>query len=224
MALSDDHEIESLRAYLAQVNDPSVNPPVADARRAQAQYGTTVPLPAGIERTCVTLGSVPTERLSPDNTAQRAFLLLHSGGYSAGTAADHAALAAHLALTSDATGYVPEYRRAPEDPFPAALDDAMDAYRGLLQGGLPSNKIVVAGDSAGGGMAVAVAQQAGAWGLPKPAGIYVGRPHPDQRLLRRAWTVRPNAQPHFSAGSGWHVPQRCRPPMPDGIPCVWGLR
>jgi acetyl esterase/lipase len=50
--------------------------------------------------------------------------------YSAGTAADHAALAAQLALAADATGYVPEYRRAPEYPFPAAVDDAIDAYRG----------------------------------------------------------------------------------------------
>jgi hypothetical protein len=126
MTLSTDDEIKSLRAYLAQVNDPSVDAPVADARRAQTQYGTAVPLPAGVERTSMILGGVPTERLSPRNTKQHgAFLLLHSGGYSAGTAADHAALAAHLALSADATGYVSEYRRAPEDPLPAAVDDAM---------------------------------------------------------------------------------------------------
>jgi acetyl esterase/lipase len=118
----------------------------------------------------MTLGGVPTQRLSPRSTKQHgAFLLLHSGGYSAGTAADHAALAAHLALSADATGYVPDYRRAPEDPFPAAVDDAMHAYRGLLEAGLPSDKIVVCGDSAGGGLAVAVAQQAPAQGLPRPA-------------------------------------------------------
>ena len=63
----------------------------------------------------MTLGCVHTACLSPiDTKQQRAFLLLRSGGYSSGTAADHVALAAHLALTADATGYVPEYRGYPK--------------------------------------------------------------------------------------------------------------
>jgi hypothetical protein len=68
MTLSADEEIEALRADLTQLNDPSVNPPVSDAARAQAQYGTAVPLPAGIERTnwhqhtgnCLSHGRFPT--------------------------------------------------------------------------------------------------------------------------------------------------------------------
>jgi epsilon-lactone hydrolase len=202
MTFSADDEIEALRAYLAQVNDPSVNPPVADARRAQTQYGTAVPLPAGVERTSLTLGGVPTERLSRRNTKQHgAFLLLHSGGYSAGTAADHAALAAHLALSAGATGYVPEYRRAPEDPFPAAVDDAMHAYRGLLQAGLPSDKIVVCGDSAGAGLAVMVAQQAAAQGLLKPAGVYVISPWADLTQTNASYDARGPHDPMLSRAS-----------------------
>ena len=161
MSSSVDDEIEALRTYLGQITDPSVYLPVSDERRAQAEWGAAMPLPAGIERTSVTLGGVPAERLRPSaSKQQRAFLLFHSGGYVSGTAAYHVALAAHLAVAADATGYVPEYRRAPENPFPAAVQDAIDAYLGLLHTGLPSERIVVCGDSAGGGLAVAVAQQA----------------------------------------------------------------
>ena len=202
MTLSADDDIEVLRAQLAQVNDPSVTPPVAEARSGQAAYGTAVPLPAGIERTSVTLGGVPTERLRPSGTKQqRAFLLLHSGGYSAGTAADHAALAAQLALAADATGYVPEYRRAPEDPFPAAVDDAIDAYRGLLQCGFPSDKIVVAGDSTRGGLAIVVAQQAAARRLPKPAGIYAISPWADLTQTNESYDARGPYDPMLSRTS-----------------------
>ncbi|HXO51338.1 MAG TPA: alpha/beta hydrolase fold domain-containing protein [Mycobacterium sp.] len=202
MTLSADDDIEELRAQLAQVNDPSVTPPVAAARSAQAAYGNAVPLPAGIERTSVTLGGVPTERLHPSGTKQRrAFLLLHSGGYSAGTAADHAALAAQLALAADATGYVPEYRRAPEYPFPAALDDAIDAYRGLLQAGIASDKIVVAGDSTGGGMAIAVAQQAAVRGLPKSAGVYAISPWADLTQTSDSYDARGPYDPMLSRTS-----------------------
>jgi epsilon-lactone hydrolase len=202
MTLSADGEIEALRAQLSQVNDPSVTPPVSEARRAQAAYGTAVPLPAGIERSSVTLGGVPTVRLHPSGTRQQpGFLLLHSGGYSAGTAADHAALAAQLALAADATGYVPEYRRAPEYPFPAAIDDAIDAYRGLLHAGLASDKIVVAGDSTGGGLAVAVAQQAARRGLPKPAGIYAISPWADLTQTNASYDARGPYDPMLSRTS-----------------------
>jgi monoterpene epsilon-lactone hydrolase len=202
MSSSADEEIEALRAYCSQVADPSVNPAVSDARRRQAEYGTAVPLPAGVERAGVTLGGVPTERVSPSDTKQqRAFLLLHAGGYSAGTAADHVALAAHLALRADASGYVPEYRRAPEDPFPAAVDDAMRAYRGLLESGLPSEKIVVAGDSAGGGMAVVVAQQTAALGMPKPAGVYAISPWADLTQTDTSYDVRGPYDPMYSRTS-----------------------
>jgi acetyl esterase/lipase len=199
MSSSIDDEIEGLRAYLGQVTDPSIYLPVADERRAQAVWGNAMPMPAGVERTTVTLGGVATERLRPsDTTGQRAFLLFHSGGYASGTAADHAALAAHLALAADATGYVPEYRRAPEFPFPAAISDAMDAYLGLLHTGLPSEKIVVCGDSAGGGMAAAVAQQCPAQGLRRPAGIYAISPWADLTQTNSSYDARGPHDPMLS--------------------------
>jgi acetyl esterase/lipase len=184
---------------LAQVLDPSAYPSLSDARRVQEEYGTSVPLPARIERTRLTLGGVPTERLSPDDTTgQRALLFFHSGGYTSGTAADHVALTAHLALAADAVGYVPEYRRAPEHRFPAAVEDAMDSYRALLDAGYSAEQIVVAGDSAGGGMAVAVAQQAAARGLRKPAGIYVASPWVDLTVTNASYDLRGPHDPMLS--------------------------
>jgi epsilon-lactone hydrolase len=199
MSSSVDNEIDALRIRLAQVLDPSAYPSLSEARRVQEEYGTSVPLPARIEYTSVELGGVPTERLSPDDTTgQRALLFFHSGGYTSGTAADHVALTAHLALAADAVGYVPEYRRAPEYRFPAAVEDAMDSYRALLEGGFSAEEIVVAGDSAGGGMAVAVAQQAAARGLRKPAGIYVVSPWVDLTVTNASYNLRGPHDPMLS--------------------------
>jgi epsilon-lactone hydrolase len=199
MSSSVDDEIAALRAQLAQVLDPSAYPSLSEARRVQEEYGTSVPLPECIERTSVALGGVPTERLSPDDaTGQRALLFFHSGGYTSGTAADHVALTAHLALAAGAVGYVPEYRRAPEYRFPAAVEDAMDSYRALLEGGFSAEEIVVAGDSAGGGMAVAVAQQAAARGLRKPAGIYVLSPWADLTVTNASYDLRGPHDPMLS--------------------------
>ena len=199
MSSSVDNEIDALRIRLAQVLDPSAYPSLSEARRVQEEYGTSVPLPTGMEYTSVELGGVPTERLSPyDTTGQRALLFFHSGGYTSGTAADHVALTAHLALAADAVGYVPEYRRAPEYRFPAAVEDAMDSYRALLEGGFSAEEIVVAGDSAGGGMAVAVAQQAAARGLRKPAGIYVVSPWVDLTVTNASYDLRGPHDPMLS--------------------------
>jgi epsilon-lactone hydrolase len=206
MSSSVDNEIDALRIRLAQVLDPSAYPSLSDARRVQEEYGTSVPLPGRIERTRLALGGVPTERLSPDDaTGQRALLFFHSGGYTSGTAADHLALTAHLALAADAIGYVPEYRRAPEHRFPAAVEDAMNSYRALLDGGYSAEQIVVAGDSAGGGMAVAVAQQAAARGLRNPAGIYVASPWVDLTVTNASYDLRGPHDPMLSATALAHM-------------------
>jgi acetyl esterase/lipase len=87
---------------------------------------------------------------------QRCILYFHGGAYIAMSAKSYRAITSRLAVGSDAPLFALDYRLAPEHPFPAALDDALAAYRALLAAGTPPRRIVVAGDSAGGGLALAL--------------------------------------------------------------------
>lgn len=102
----------------------------------------------------------------------RTILYLHGGAYVAGSHGTHRGLAATLARLADADLLLPEYRLAPEHRFPAAVDDALATWRWLLEEhGADPTRCVFAGDSAGGGLAVALAVAARDEGLPLPAGI-----------------------------------------------------
>ena len=108
----------------------------------------------------LTLGGRPAERttLGPHDE-RRAVLYLHGGAYVLGSARIYRSLAAHLARSSGAVVYNLDYRLAPEHPFPAALDDAVAAFRELVDAhGYRPDQIAIAGDSAGGGLTVAAAR------------------------------------------------------------------
>jgi monoterpene epsilon-lactone hydrolase len=97
------------------------------------------------------------EPAAPHHAARRRYILyLHGGAYIAMSARTHRALTSRLAAWSDASLFALDYRLAPEHPFPAALEDALAAYRALIDAGAPASRIVVAGDSAGGGLALAL--------------------------------------------------------------------
>lgn len=83
-------------------------------------------------------------------------LYLHGGGYSSGSINSHRSLAGEIAHAAQSQALIIDYRLTPEHPFPAAVEDALKAYRWLLQGGTIPEKIVLAGDSAGGGLALAL--------------------------------------------------------------------
>lgn len=89
-------------------------------------------------------------------TAKRAILYLHGGGYIAGVTRTYHSLCARLASQLDADVFLPDYRLAPEHPFPAAVDDAVAAWNWLLDLGWEPEQIVIAGDSAGGGLTLAL--------------------------------------------------------------------
>lgn len=115
-------------------------------------------MPDGVEVSRLTLGDVPCERLTHRGATGGTILYLHGGGYVSGSFRTHRALAARLALAAGTDALVPEYRLAPEDPCPAAIEDALACYRALPALEVTSGGTAIVGDSAGGGLALATAQ------------------------------------------------------------------
>lgn len=128
-------------------------------QRALLDAGAVVQtLPKGTRVDRMRLGGRPGERVTAGAWDERiAVLYLHGGGYAVGSPATHRSLAAHLAGAFGGPVYVPDYRLAPEHPYPAALDDAEAAYLELVSTGLAPERLAVAGDSAGGGLSLALA-------------------------------------------------------------------
>ncbi|MBK8971687.1 MAG: alpha/beta hydrolase [Hahellaceae bacterium] len=108
--------------------------------------------------------------LSHESRCQpRVLLYLHGGGYVIGSNQTHLELACRIAEAAEAQVFMLEYRLAPENPYPAALDDALFAYRYLLSQGVRHDQIIIAGDSAGGGLALATVMRLRDLGMPMPA-------------------------------------------------------
>ena len=118
--------------------------------------GPTLSLPSGVESELNSWENLPVEWLRPQGTRKdRVILFLHGGGYAVGSIQTHRGLAARLAQWSNTSAVIIDYRLAPEHPFPAALEDAVMAYQMLIGKGYDPGHIALAGDSAGGGLAIA---------------------------------------------------------------------
>ena len=137
-------------------------------------------VPPGVTVTEAGVGGVPGEWLRPVAVPPRGTLLyFHGGAYFAGSPATHRPITCGFATRGFAV-FAADYRLAPEHPFPAAVDDAVAAYRGLLDGGVPPSGLTVAGDSAGGGLALALLVSLRDAGLPLPAAAVGFSPWTDQ--------------------------------------------
>lgn len=123
--------------------------------------------------------SVRGEWLVREGGAPRTILYLHGGGYYFCSPRTHRAITFGLATRADADVFSLDYRLAPEHPFPAALDDALAAYRRLLDEGAPAASLVIAGDSAGGGLALATLVALRDAGDPLPGGALLYSPWTD---------------------------------------------
>jgi acetyl esterase/lipase len=126
-------------------------------------------LPAGVGAAGSVLGGVPIQRITlADSRSGCVMLFLHGGGYASGSARGYRGFAGAIAVAAGMDVVVADYRLAPEHPYPAALEDALAVYRALVEGGA---KVVLAGDSAGGGLALALAQRVRDAGMPAPVAL-----------------------------------------------------
>ncbi|WNV85262.1 alpha/beta hydrolase fold domain-containing protein [Umezawaea sp. Da 62-37] len=156
------------------------------------------PLPGGTSIRVVPLGDRLAERITVGPTsAHGAVLYLHGGGYTVGSLATHRSLAAHLARETHRPVYLLDYRLAPEHPYPAALHDAVSAFDAVTDvAGCPPGSIAMAGDSAGGGIALAAAQRLAARGNGTPSALALMSPwtnptlraaRPRDLVVNRSW-------------------------------------
>lgn len=114
-----------------------------------------------------------------DHDDERTIFYLHGGGYVFGSAKSHRKATFALAQDAQARVFSLDYRLAPEHPFPAAVDDAIAGWRWLLEQGVDPDKTVIAGDSAGGGLTLALMYAIKARGLAKPAALVTFSPWTD---------------------------------------------
>jgi len=153
---------------------------IEEQRRLFDGLMSSQPPPADVVVSSAALGTVPTVEITVTGVEPRHVVLyFHGGAYALGTAASAADLAAQIGRRTDATVISVDYRLAPEHPYPAAVDDAVTAYAALLDRGVAPARIVVAGESAGAGLAVAALVAARDRGLPMPAAAYVMSPWAD---------------------------------------------
>lgn len=183
-----------LRQTMARLVRPLLHPsvPVSIQRRLVSKAYLTSTPPRGTRFEEVEAEGLAMMRVCHSDTPSGVVLYFHGGGYILGSPKTHRGITGHLAKTSGTMVIVPDYKMAPENPYPAALDDAETVYRALLDEGHPPASLSLAGDSAGGGLAIALAMRLRDKGLPLPASIVVLSPWTD---LSNAHLYSPECEP-----------------------------
>ncbi len=156
-------------------------------------------LPNGVMVFSAEYGGVPVEVVDPDHHDNtRTVLYCHGGGFCIGSPKTHRELTACLAKTLGARIVVPDYKLAPEHPYPAAADDVLAVYHGLVSSGVSPKNIVIVGDSAGGNLAMVALQRIKALGEMLPAGAVLYSPWVDLRCMTESYVTKQTADPMLS--------------------------
>jgi acetyl esterase/lipase len=162
-----------------------------------AEASRVMKMPRGVVSEEATVGGLQGEWHRPTSGDAGSILLyLHGGAYVLGSFKTHRALCANLAAASGFSTYVVNYRLAPENPFPAAVEDAVTVFKALREE-FPQASIAIAGDSAGGGLALALTLSLHEQGLPAPIALVLLSPWTDLSLGNGTHITKANVDPFF---------------------------
>ena len=195
-------EFEAFKAAAAARPVPTPTANIQEQRQRIDDAMGAIPLASGTSATAASLGGVPVIDCRPDDLAADApvIVYLHGGGFRIASALAYRSYGTHLAAVLSARVVLVDYRLAPEHPFPAALDDSVAVYRALLAEGVDASRLVIVGDSAGGGLAASVALRTLADG-PTPAAIVCCSPWVDLTVTAESYETRSEADKLFSRTS-----------------------
>jgi monoterpene epsilon-lactone hydrolase len=169
---------------------------VAEQRVIFEEMMAAIPIPADVTTSSGSLGGIPVVNVEVARADHASVIFyLHGGAYAIGTAASSVGLASDLARRAGARLVTIDYRLAPEHPHPAAIDDAVAAYRGLLDSGVAASAIAFAGESAGAGLAAATLVALKQAGLPQPTGAVLMSPWVDLTLSGDSIRVKAAVDP-----------------------------
>ncbi len=186
-------EIEAIRGSLKATPRPTG---LVERRARLESLGARYRLPADVRTEQVDANGVPAEwTMTPSADADRVIMFLHGGAYISGSIASHRHVMAELGQQAGARTLALGYRLAPEHPFPAALDDALAGYRFLLSSGLNPARITLAGESAGGGLAIATLLSLRDAGETLPGSVWCSSPWVDLEMTGATMASKAAADP-----------------------------
>jgi len=188
-------QLELVVALLTARERPQ-NPTVEEYREGFERLSSTVGVGSNTTIKEVDANGVPGELVTAEGASDTAVTLyLHGGGYVIGSPRTHRELARRLSLETGGSVLAIDYRLAPENPFPAAVEDAVSAYNWLLERGTGHSDLSVAGDSAGGGLAIATLVSLKDQGIPLPSCGVAISPWVDLEVIGESMTTRADVDP-----------------------------
>lgn len=192
-------ELENVLTMLKE-SSPTTEPTLEEMRAAAEAISDVFALAPDVEVEPVQAAGIGAEWISaPHAEPDRVVLYLHGGGYVMCSVNTHRELASRIARAAAGRVLTVDYRLAPEHPHPAALDDAVSAYRWLLERGVDPTRLVIAGDSAGGGLTVATLVALRDLGEPLPAAAVCLSPWVDLEVTGESTVTKADADPVVKA-------------------------